>query len=99
MNKEFPSIIIIKITEEDIKQGIKGDCENCPMARAVSRRFPEYHIDVSGISVFIRDNLSGKTITQYKLSHPAARYIRNFDFGIDTRPATFRLTRKAYYDK
>ena len=41
------------LTETDIQEGLQGDCDNCPVALAIGRMFPNYevHVDPNEITV------------------------------------------------
>ena len=42
-----------EVTLDDIKYGIRQDCKNCPVARAVGRMFPDCRVYADSFSIVI----------------------------------------------
>lgn len=72
------------VTARDIVHGRKGNCQNCPVARAIARRHNVSFVWVSGLDVTIG-------LTKYQLPERVWRWIDRFDEGQAVRPMRFEL--------
>lgn len=82
--------IIVEVTEQDIKDGARGDCYYCPIALAVQRALnhpPKVHVIISYVHVVMED-LSMKT---YSLPQVATDFIVDFDHDFKISPFTFEM--------
>jgi len=85
----------ITVNEEDIRFGARGDCFNCPLARAIARVIkptdPILPVLVSvGYTDIAVKNCSSKW--QYALIQPEVlRFIKEFDFKQTGEPFEFEL--------
>ena len=78
--------MIVEITQEDIDQGIKGECSKCPLALALKRVFP---IDEVGVYYFTFS--VGRK--HHNLSDEAMMFVRNFDESKKlVQPQTLKVT-------
>jgi hypothetical protein len=46
-------MIVVQITQNDIDEGVRGACFNCPMARALKRKFPDKRVMATTSEVLI----------------------------------------------
>lgn len=74
---------LIKVTEDDIRYGIRSNCDACPIARAASREIDRF-VAVGGSSAEI-----GRLFCA--LPRSAMRFIRRFDNGAPVKPFNFYL--------
>lgn len=92
--------IVVDVTAEDIAAGKRQDCNNCPVANAVSRRFPEAKEIVAGgsrIDVHFDPLIklsTGEQIAMYRGLTPGSVYhfMVQFDEGVEVSPFCFDLT-------
>lgn len=75
----------IEVTQEDIDHGIKGDCDLCPIARAVHRHIPTARV---GITVIRLNRMSFSCID---LPEEARNFIHLFDHGMKVIPFEFEV--------
>lgn len=79
----------VRITENDIKQGIIDSCLKCPTALALSRAFPNHIVHVSTERILIyktRDEEDPEFIIQ--MSTTLIAYIEDFDKEHIVSPCT-----------
>lgn len=51
----------VQVTEDDIKQGVRNECENCPIAKAICRAANyQYIVDVVGPEVYFYSSRGDK---------------------------------------
>ncbi len=96
--KNLPDRIEVEVTEADIQNGMRGDCACCPIARALKRLYPEYHVWVRLQVAYLDQNLtdwcySNLTNWCYSLPREAQIFINNFDLSVPTKPFTFHMER------
>ena len=74
----------IEVQQQDILKGARQDCNLCPVARAIARKFPDAGIvGVTPGRAHLRFRLPDETIFfSAKLPRSATRFIRAFDEGI-----------------
>ena len=82
--------IIVKVTQEDITKGVKGNVNSCAIARAVKRAVGK------GLTVSVGDgvDVSSKDGEHYAfadLSKKAQRFIQRFDEGEKVKPFNLRV--------
>lgn len=84
-----PVVRIVEVTKEDIVQGCREDSENCPVARATLRTFPEF----SGISVYEQEVVADYLGWTRKnpLPEEVTKRIRGYDQGEAMQPFSFEL--------
>lgn len=77
----------IRVTYNDIKNGIRCDTKNCPIARAISRRVK------TKVEVYESILLSNHGIKKWAIQTPDAGYkfIENFDSRRFVRPISFTI--------
>lgn len=78
-------MIIIEVTEEDIKSGRRHSYSKCPIALAIRRAFARDY----GVAVGVGSFCVG--IDVWKLSRRAQNFIQNFDEGCPVKPFSFRI--------
>jgi len=86
--------MIINVTQDDIKEGITCSPSQCPVARAVSREFPNKVVSVRATIIFTRDLKSGKFVSSYPIPHSVRERIRDFDCNRGMPPFSFELERE-----
>lgn len=80
--------IQVSITQEGINDGVRRDCQSCPVALALTRAIGE-EVIVSGIWCTIApDTLAVKMI---ELPRAVREWIVRFDRGFLVSPFTFEL--------
>lgn len=79
--------MIIKVTQDDIWNGIKDDCCNCPVALAIGRRFPVESVAVRSLAITIGG-------IKFPLPVHVWQWIRKFDTGCAVEPFEFELPEK-----
>lgn len=78
----------IEITQHDIDYGVQGECQLCPIARAVKRKINgEVRVFGDDISIFTTDII--RRYRYYKLPQKAKDFMQRFDDGKKVRPFTF----------
>lgn len=84
--------ITVDVTQEDIDHGEIGECETCPIARAISRA-------VGKTALVIADNFcfDHNDMTDYPLPKVASDFVRQFDSGVDVSPFSFPISVPASY--
>ena len=87
---KLPDRFYINITQEDIEWGAINDCNNCPTARAIKRKFP-------GSMPLVGTQSSTIHGVECAHSKPLQKFITNFDGQYDvSKPGKFLLTRDPY---
>ena len=78
----------IEITQHDIDNGVKGEYQLCPIARAVKRKINgEVIVLEDDISIFTTDII--RRYSYYKLPQKAKDFMQRFDDGKKVKPFTF----------
>lgn len=95
---EYPEEITVEVTKQDIRNGLRRKSTHCPLARALSRVFPNVPNIVTG-SGLGRVSVSPTTAyidysRAYDLPVEASVFVEAFDSGVDVLPQTFLLTRR-----
>ena len=67
-----------ELTADDIAMGVRTDCNNCPVARAIARMFPDCDVSVDSFDIIIsRDCIAyGRKFT---VSKALRQWISDFD--------------------
>jgi hypothetical protein len=97
----LPKGLEIKVSEDNIFDGIRKSGESCPIALAVRELFPEYVVDVE-LRVMrkeIRIGISGEWVEEYLLPPSAVDFIDAFDAGRRVEPLTFDTIRDTWWDE
>jgi hypothetical protein len=68
----------IQVTRDDMVKGAKGDCNACPIARAVGRELPGMHVEVWSDRVVVTSPAS-RDISVALLPPIAQRFVAGFD--------------------
>ena len=76
----------IQVTQDDIDHGRSGDCNFCPVARAVKRAT---HLDL-GVRVTIGYVYLGNLVN-FQLLSKVADFVYDFDVGMPVKPFEFEL--------
>ena len=108
---QFPQLLEFRVKTEDFKEGVRHDCENCPIALALQRVFPNYVIEVGPptVEVYKLDNTGSPdrfvegTYASYQMSVRAVQIASKFDnFGLPAimpemlvNGATFRFRKES----
>ena len=79
----------IEITDEDIRLGQACSCFSCPIARAVSRQFPDDFVMVNRCNIVVESDNFEKVV--YPLSQEARKFVSDFDSGHPVAPFTLVL--------
>ncbi|HVT61862.1 MAG TPA: hypothetical protein VHD33_00030 [Legionellaceae bacterium] len=83
----------IKVTQEDINNGVAGSAMSCPIARAITRRFGLKENPKVGSLVatyWTKDN----ELRQFQLPYQAKEFIYNFDNQLGVKPISFEIFRE-----
>ena len=83
----------LKITQEDIDNGIKTSASKCPVALAVERTIESedyYMIAVTGTRVKVYESMS-RLKELYGLDEDGVDFILNFDKGKTVKPCEINL--------
>lgn len=84
----MPKLEVV-ITREDIWNGVRRDCNACPIALAVKRLVnPSTVVSVNGSSVILK---SDKFIFRSSLPSQASDFVERFDNRSDAEPFSFNL--------
>lgn len=90
--------IRLYIGKQDIEQGVRSDCGNCPIARALTRKFPptwpKEVWKVGTTHASLRALQSNKQVRRFIFSEGAENFVREFDLsphGAIVKPRTVRL--------
>lgn len=76
----------ITVTQDDIDNGHRNDCERCPVAIAIRRCIDvPYGVDVGGNTRIITP------IGNFKYPSTVRKFIHNFDNQLTVKPFTFNL--------
>ena len=76
----------IDVLHSDIEYGIKRNCEDCPIARAINRALnnPSRTVEVTHMTVYIGTET-------FRLPTVATEFIRTFDDEREVRPFSFEM--------
>lgn len=80
--------MLIKVTQTDIDNGIKGSCVFCPIAQAL-RKQDKMAISISVGSCFIEYFKLGECNNSLRMPEIACNFIRAFDKGLPVEPFEF----------
>lgn len=86
--------ITVNVTEEDIKNGVKEDCEACPIALALIRTVPGTYAEVNNNYIIVREYVDSATDKKCWRAWPSdlvRAFIEDFDQGVGAHPTTFNL--------
>ncbi len=84
--------MIIKVEQQDIDSGIKGDSDFCPVALAVKRLYPKHPVDVGGSFIcWLGTHTSFSYTRCMELPEKAQQFILDFDHGKKVKPLTFEI--------
>ena len=77
----------IIVTQDDINNGVRKDCFQCAIARAITRvaGIPHVRVDKAESILFPRGEWQADDITKVN------RFIADFDSGHEVRPIEFQL--------
>ena len=99
-----PAIVLLDVTEDDIRLGDRGMPWSCALARAATRQFGAVEVsvtDYNDITVTVEDEDGIRTEVEYVGPKAISAYLDRFDgygdgtgrFKADVKPRTFRLKR------
>ncbi len=86
----------IQVTQEDINQGVRQECEKCPIALAVIRAIGP---QAATMRISVDDAWVDIGEESWCLPRSAARFVSDFDSGKAVTPFEFELTEKLYRGK
>ncbi|MDE0634755.1 MAG: hypothetical protein OXI43_02725 [Candidatus Poribacteria bacterium] len=72
------------LTPQDIADGLQGDCDNCPLALAIGRMFPNYQVNVDPTEITIHQD--GETAVKMRYSEKIGHWIDAFDEACEVAP-------------
>lgn len=81
--------MLIEVTAEDIRDGIRNSCRLCPVARAIQRATGLDLVWVS--SSFVEFRHQDQPLKVLDLPSEAAKWIRDYDLGRGMQPFSFDL--------
>lgn len=76
----------IKVTQEDINEGEKRNCSNCPVSLAIQRAIGNKLVTVGSYGSWRINGLK-----QSNLGEKVSKWIRGFDKGGDVVPFEFEI--------
>ena len=79
--------MIIKVTQEHIDNGVKFNCSKCPIALAMTEKFPNCAVGLFGYWVDATD----LTMDYKLLPVNANKFIEMFDSGKKVEPFEFEI--------
>lgn len=81
--------MILVVNKRNIKMGVRGDCENCPIALALKRTFKTKDVLVGLNEPYYvtQDN----EMVNFKITKSMERFIERFDEEKPVKPSRFRL--------
>lgn len=85
------SQIALQITADDIAHGVRGDVEDCVVARAMNRTFPDGAAWTVGPREAMPVYVSGRKSARYRLCDDAVALVQFFDRGGIPYPQTVHL--------
>ena len=81
--------LVVKVTQEDIQNGVRWDTSNCPITLAINRiGFPEARVYYDS---WTQSNEHPHRYLYNPLSRRARKFISDFDLGEPVKPSTFHL--------
>jgi hypothetical protein len=87
--------ITFQVTQEDIAAGLMRDCEHCPIANAMKRKFPNaLDVTASDDELYLRLPGGRSYDAQRLLARtpaPAVNFISRFDEGLAVEPFEFEV--------
>lgn len=84
-------MIRVSVNSQDIQTGLPRTLCDCPIAKALKRRFPNSHIHVSGAwGIHIGDT----TYTAVYATGKVNSFIEKFDRGDNVKPIKFCIYKK-----
>ena len=81
------NVLKTKVLKEDIKKGVKGNCNSCALARAIKRDTKIDNVSVGVDSI----NVDG---IYYKTTKKAEKFIEAFDNGKKLKPSCFTFLKE-----
>lgn len=85
--------IKVEVTEQDIHDGVKASCSNCPNALAISRVLgPDFTQVTVGAINTLAINSNGSCAFSSRLPFGVMKWIADFDSGRKVKPITYTLT-------
>lgn len=83
----LPKRFTLEVSKKDIENGIRKDCNNCPIANALRKKFKIFNQDDVYVALSIRID-----DTRYNLTDRAKIFISMFDAGKKVKPTSFTFT-------
>ena len=80
----YGSPMKVRVTARDIKRGMKGDIDNCPIALALRRHKGMEDAEVGGLA-------SVRRLAVGSLPLEAVKFVGDFDAGKRVKPFEFEL--------
>jgi hypothetical protein len=90
---EFPEQIELQISQDDVKQGLHGDCSRCPTALALLKVYPDLNdimVDYRIVNLIVSDKIWAKYIPSPELTIEMRRYDGN-TAKMNFRPGKYTL--------
>jgi hypothetical protein len=95
--KMLPKMISVRVNSQDVRQGIRSNATNCPLAFALKRELKGV---VSGSSLAVRVGMQvsileagAEQYSNYKLESDMLAWIERFDQGKPIKPIQTQLRR------
>ena len=85
-----------QITQTDIDDGVRGDCERCPIALSLKRMIPEAEsisIEADEIDIYLPNNIESVLI---QTTHKITNWIYEFDRQADVIPIQLKISKVDY---
>lgn len=77
----------IKVTQEDIRNGVARQSASCPTALALQRHFNAYYVEVGTVSMVVME--TSTRIVNYETPRPVRDFIAAIDFDGIALPFEF----------
>ena len=81
--------VTVKVTREDIDNGVEGKCYSCPVALALKRVVFFARVDLDAILIY--GDADGHNEFNVDMPRPVASFIFLFDAGLPASPFEFTI--------
>jgi hypothetical protein len=85
-----PDVYRVSVAERHIEQGIRNDCANCAVSKAINETYPHVFCDSNSESISVMHDGVGKC---YETPPEVDMWMRDYDSGELVSPIEFTLFR------
>lgn len=93
--------MIFQVTQEDIDNGVKCECNECPVALSVLRTLQEAGVELDKqpfvFTRFIQIGIRG--MAPFLAPNHVIMFIHKFDHGLEVEPFNFELPLEVHYGR